>query len=164
MAGSATKIIIMIVIIIVIIVVGIVIYKYQSSSSQSSSPPPAQTSNQSSTESFTTTSMEHIGGLEDYPKEYFNTSAISSIADNSYQLIPPAIAPEGGAYKPLLTDKYSSSAAQTSQGLDRVDDKLIPTTVANVTPYDVDVADPQFYIYQVQAPRVIKKDPQAMLA
>lgn len=170
MAGSGKKIIILIIIVIVIIVVGVVVYKYMYKS-----------------EGFTTNSITHIGGLEDFrkniprehfdkskfkhasydilpSKEYFNTSAISNVnpnGPNSYQLLAP---PENGYYNPFLSERYSNDEAQTVQRLDRIDDKLIPTTVSNVTPYDVDVADPQFYIYQVQPPRVLKKDPQAMQA
>jgi hypothetical protein len=149
MAGSAKKIIIVVIIVVVIIVVGVVVYKYQQK------PP----------EKFVTNSITHIGGLEDIPREYFNTSNINQIGSpQSYNLIGSSNPPENGYYNPFLTEKFSSGENKTIQRLDRVDDKLIPKTVNNVTPYDVDVADPQFYIYQVQPPRVLKKDPQAMLA
>lgn len=96
-------------------------------------------------ESFTTNSITHIGGLEDYNQLY------------------NANPPEGGLYT-SFSEGYSGGEVNTINRLDRMDKKLIPTVVSDVTPYDVDVADPQFYIYQVQAPRVIKKDPQAMQA
>lgn len=141
--------ILMIVAIIVIIIVGIVIYKY--------------TSKQESFTPFATNSIDHIGGLEDPKREYYNTSSISNIGggNNGYSMIPP----EGnGYYNPIIQERYSNNEAQTIQRLDRIDNNLIPKTSLNVTPYDVDVADPQFYIYQVQPPRVLRKDPQAMQA
>lgn len=116
-----------------VVVVALVIYWIYSNQTASSS------------ESFTTNSITHIGGLEDY----------TLLSSNP---------PEGGLYTPYFSEGYSGGEINTINRLDRIDKKLIPTTVSNVTPYDVDVADPQFYIYQVQAPRVIKKDPQAMQA
>jgi hypothetical protein len=40
----------------------------------------------------------------------------------------------------------------------------LPKTSSNVTPYNVDVADPVSYSFLVHAPRVIKKDYLAMQA
>lgn len=53
---------------------------------------------------------------------------------------------------------------QTVQRLDRIDDKLLPRVSNSVTPYNVDVADPIAYTFQVHAPRVIRKDRLAMQA
>ena len=40
----------------------------------------------------------------------------------------------------------------------------LPISTNEVTPYDIDIADPSYYLYQVQSPRVVKKDPLAIQA
>lgn len=69
------------------------------------------------------------------------------------------------AEQPLNASQYQSwNAAQTAKRLDVIDKNLLPKTSENVTPYNIDVADPVAYSFLVNAPRVIKKDPQAMQA
>jgi Family of unknown function (DUF5850) len=53
---------------------------------------------------------------------------------------------------------------RTMARLDRIDNKLLPKTSKNVTPYNVDIADPVAYTFQIHAPRVIRRDRIAMLA
>lgn len=69
------------------------------------------------------------------------------------------------AEQPLNASQYQSwNAAQTAKRLDVIDKSLMPRTSENVTPYNIDVADPVAYSFLVNAPRVIKKDPLAMQA
>ena len=53
---------------------------------------------------------------------------------------------------------------KTVDRLDRIDSSLLPQTSSNLTPYDIDVADPTAYTFQVHAPRVIRRDPLAIQA
>uniref|UniRef100_A0A6C0JVD0 Uncharacterized protein n=1 Tax=viral metagenome TaxID=1070528 RepID=A0A6C0JVD0_9ZZZZ len=62
---------------------------------------------------------------------------------------------ENNNYAPLTK---SWSEKKTLDRLDRIDSDLLPNVSSNVTPYDVDVADPISYSFQVHAPRVIRKD------
>ncbi len=67
-------------------------------------------------------------------------------------------------YEPEQLFNRSLCEQQTMDRLDRIDNKLLPRTSEYVTPYNIDVADPLAYTFQVHAPRVIRKDPLAMLA
>lgn len=69
------------------------------------------------------------------------------------------------AEQPLSASQYQSwNAAQTAKRLDVIDKNLMPKTSENVTPYNIDVADPIAYSFLVNAPRVVKKDRLALQA
>ncbi len=61
-------------------------------------------------------------------------------------------------------DDYTWNEHQTTKRLDRIDPELLPKVSTSITPYNVDVADPVAYTFQVHAPRVIRKDRLAMQA
>jgi hypothetical protein len=76
-------------------------------------------------------------------------------------------------YFPIKREKYVPTQNQSQpnwnqkQTIDRLDSSKsveLPIISSSTTPYNVDVADPTAYSFQVQAPRVIRKDPLAMLA
>ena len=76
---------------------------------------------------------------------------------------------EFGEYENAFAPKYEGfdqtyNEHKTIERLDRLDGQLLPKVSTNITPYDVDVADPISYSFQVHAPRVIRKDRLAMEA
>jgi hypothetical protein len=52
------------------------------------------------------------------------------------------------------TDQLTGNAKLTEINLNKHPDTQLPPSSVNVTPYDVDVADPSSYSFQVSAPRV----------
>lgn len=58
----------------------------------------------------------------------------------------------------------SANQKKTVDRLDRIDPSILPRTSSSVTPYNIDVADPTTYTFQVHAPRVIRKDKLSVLA
>jgi len=109
------------------------------------------------TESYTSSSLANIGTFSDYvplhvPPENYDTM-------NTY-------GSNFNPYFPASNNNHSNNwgSQKTVERLDRIDDKLLPHVSKDLTPYDVDVADPTAYTFQVHAPRVIKKDRQAMEA
>lgn len=100
----------------------------------------------------------YVSGVSEHyerisPKEMFT----SSYDDTPMGYRAPIIDYELPPYR-------SSNEVQTLQRLDRIDKNLLPVLSQNVTPYNIDVADPVTYTYQVHAPRVIRKDRLAMEA
>lgn len=137
-------------------------------------------------EKYSSSAMTHIGGLSDYNKisevppettdkeimDKYNSTYnpftpvqrtpikmdhVNEHFDNSI----PNLQPESNTND---MNFQSWNEQRTIDRLDRVDKNLIPHTSQNVTPYNVDVADPVSYSFQVHAPRVIRKDRMAMEA
>lgn len=131
-------------------------------------------------EEYTSSSLSHIGGLSDYnnlpryPPENYD---IMKNYGSQYNPFFPMR--EGFNQNYQNAQNANSQNSQNSQNqlehatwnerrtldrLDRIDADLLPKISTNVTPYNVDVADPVAYTYQVHAPRVIRKDRLAMEA
>jgi hypothetical protein len=90
--------------------------------------------------------------------------------DGQYEMIN---SPESEVPTPYFADLVAAEAdnklSQAStlgnirplERLDRdADSHLMPRTSKSVTPYNIDVADPKTYMFQVNMPRVVLKDPQ----
>lgn len=129
-----------------------------------------------------------------YKKELYTSSSVANIGTlGDYRVHPPesldssqydTMQKYGTYYNPFFPSSYnikehfnsngtedsanvsetSSNEIQTINRLDRIDKNLLPKLSSNVTPYNIDVADPVTYTYQVHAPRVIRKDRLAMEA
>lgn len=93
-----------------------------------------------------------------------------SLDDRSYESISPAndCADEphfadvitGDAGK-LIQDTNALGSVRPSQRLDReAESRMMPRTSKQVTPFNIDVADPKSHFFQVNLPRVQLKDPQ----
>jgi hypothetical protein len=129
-------------------------------------------------EYYTSSSLANIGTLGDYrthPPEAVNNLVgydnmnhygtfynpffpyVSGVTTENYERFTPS-------YDDELPTNRSSNEIKTLQRLDRIDKNLLPVISRNVTPYNIDVADPVTYTYQVHAPRVIRKDRLAMEA
>lgn len=76
----------------------------------------------------------------------------------------PSTAPAIQTFQPVADVQRTSNEIKTLERLDRIDKDLLPKISKNVTPYNIDVADPVTYTYQVHAPRVIRKDRLALEA
>lgn len=113
------------------------------------------------------------------PKEtYSNIGGLDNVGslDTSYELIqaPEQIAPaahfadmvDAGDHNALLKQPENSiDALKPLERLDRVNARnLLPRTAASVTPYNIDVANPQVWSFSVNNPRVQLKDPLAIKA
>lgn len=99
---------------------------------------------------------EHYERLQ--PRERFTASYDDTPTQGQYDEVYRA--PEEAE----LPSSRSSNEVQTIQRLDRIDKNLLPRVSKNVTPYNIDVADPVTYTYQIHAPRVIRKDRLALEA
>ena len=103
-------------------------------------------------EQYTASSLGHIGGLADYGR-------IPRRAPENYENFG-----QYNPFYPVLENTPSWNEKRTIDRLDRIDADLLPKVSTNVTPYNIDVADPVSYTFQVHAPRVIRKDRLAMEA
>jgi hypothetical protein len=130
-------------------------------------------------EYFTAAAIDNIGSLGDY-----NASSSSSGQKNydkmyeygsQYNPFYPVgqnVGAQPAGRKPVMVESFSADLpsdktwqeSKTVQRLDRMDSGLLPKVSSSVTPYNVDVADPVAYTFQVHAPRVIRKDYLAMQA
>jgi len=62
-----------------------------------------------------------------------------------------------GDHAPIVNEDYASKLAKMNRQCDSV---RLPRTSKGVTPYNIDIADPKSFMFQVNLPRVILKDPQ----
>lgn len=134
-----------------------------------------------SSESYLTSSnLDNIGSFEpykqsDYVPVYSNLSGgIQPYSNVNHQKDYNPYYPTAEYYSDseyydaipdskVIDDKNSKNRIDTVARLDRKDTAL-PVTSKNLTPYDVDVADPKQYSFMVNAPRVIRKDRLALQA
>lgn len=129
-----------------------------------------------SNESFTSTALQSIGSLGDIdPVGGKNISGYDKVYEYGSQynpFYPVKVPTDLNALQTPIREGFNDVNEnnktwvehETINRLDRIDDKLLPKISTNLTPYNVDVADPVAYTFQVHAPRVIRKDPIAMLA
>jgi hypothetical protein len=86
------------------------------------------------------------------------------------QPVPPVFEQFDPSVDPMKNDprtyvnEMNWNAQRTSNKLSGPRNELMPTIGDEVTPYNIDVADPVAYSFLVTAPRVIIKDRQAMMA
>jgi hypothetical protein len=117
-------------------------------------------------ERYTSSSVANIGTLGDYRLHPAETSYGYDTMNHYgtyYNPFFPYVSGLSEHYENIPTYK-TANEVKTLQRLDRIDKNLLPTVSQNVTPYNIDVADPVTYTYQVHAPRVIRKDRLAMEA
>lgn len=123
-------------------------------------------------ERYTSSSVANIGSLGDYkihPPETINNFVGYDNMQHYGTYYNPFFPFVNGLKEHYeeVPENYASMSAnelQTIKRLDRIDKNLLPVVSKNVTPYNIDVADPVTYTYQVHAPRVIRKDRLAMEA
>jgi hypothetical protein len=138
---------------------------------------------QSRREGYTSASVANIGSLGDFklhPPETINNFVgydnmnqygtyynpffpyVSGLA--RHEPFTPSYDDDIEHPEPKFPPRRTSQEIQTIQRLDRIDKNLLPVVSQNVTPYNIDVADPVTYTYQIHAPRVIRKDRLALEA
>jgi hypothetical protein len=124
-------------------------------------------------ETFTNTALNSIGGFNDQNGRNTDKKMYDHVYEYGSQYNPffPITIPQNEAKKenflntpPPPKEDQSWIEQKTIERLNRVEDKLLPKVSTNLTPYNVDVADPIAYSFQVHAPRVIRKDKLAMEA
>jgi len=127
-------------------------------------------------EAYTSSSVANIGTLGDFrvhPPETINNFVGKDNMNEYGSYYNPFFPYVAGMREPYVNETANSPSAdtrpsmneiQTINRLDRIDQNLLPKVSENVTPYNIDVADPVTYTYQVHAPRVIRKDRLAMEA
>lgn len=124
--------------------------------------------NKEQQEGYSSSAMTHIGGLSDYEKisPFPPESSMKEYGSQYNPFYPVGMNKlEGFSQEEQPLPVHSGwNEERTLNRLDRIDSDLLPKTSTNVTPYNIDVADPTAYSFQVHAPRVIRKDRLAMLA
>lgn len=116
-------------------------------------------------EQYTSSSMAHIGGLSDYGRLFSKPPGYDVMQNYGSQYNPFFPPHEYEHFGASERDQHLTwNEKRTIDRLDRIDAELLPKVSTSVTPYNIDVADPVTYTYQVHAPRVIRKDRLAMEA
>jgi len=80
-----------------------------------------------------------------------------------YEQFDPNVDPMGMNPRTYVNE-MNWNTQRTSAKLANQRDAMLPVVSEDVTPYNIDVADPIAYSFLVHAPRVIVKDRQAMMA
>jgi hypothetical protein len=104
-------------------------------------------------EGYSSSALTNVGSFSDYP---------NTCNTDSYNPFYPEVKMTEFYTSP--NNKMNSNQQKTIQRLDRLEPHLLPATSQNVTPYNIDVADPIAYSFVVNAPRVIRKDRLALQA
>jgi hypothetical protein len=103
-------------------------------------------------------------------ENYSNLSGLSSVGSlDDYEFIQASEMNEPNAQFANFSDKNTlgnlpQGTVENMRPMDRLNrvqgSELMPRISNNVTPYNIDVADPTTFSYQVNPPRVQLKDPQ----
>lgn len=108
-------------------------------------------------EGYTSNSADNVGALVDYQKV---EDPVDSIPGEHFADMVGGVQTKFYDFQPEESKKI-----RPMERLSRVQgSQAMPRTSKNVTAYNVDVADPSAYMYQVQTPRVLKLDPLAAKA
>lgn len=105
---------------------------------------------------------------------YANIGDLSNVGslDDSYEILPQeepagvsfADLVEGGDHREIVEEE-NLSKIRPSERLRQIQGKqLLPRLSSEVTPYNIDVADPTSYMYMANTPSVVLKDRQRLMA
>ena len=150
---TQTIVIIVVIVLILLIALGVGGYLWYESDKKSSS---------SSTETYTHAGDFDLSLVDQYqavnsPESHVPTPYFADLVD-------------GGDANMANTDDSIKQANKLKdiRPLNRLsrdaDSLMMPRTSKNVTPYNIDVADPKTHMFQVNMPRVQMKDPQWLLS